>query len=38
LGLVSAPLVAADDEGAAILAAGSLSETRNPAVANFLIE
>ncbi len=38
LGLAPAPLVAADDEVAAILAEGSLSETRNPVVANFLLE
>ncbi|HXU32290.1 MAG TPA: HEAT repeat domain-containing protein [Thermoanaerobaculia bacterium] len=37
-GLVPAPLVAADDEVAAILADGALSETRNPVVANFLLE
>ena len=36
--LVPSPLVAADDEVAAILADGALSETRNPVVANFLLE
>ncbi len=38
LGLAPAPLVAADDEVAAILAEGALAETRNPVVANFLLE
>ena len=39
LSIVSpAPLAAAGDEVAEILAAGTLAQTRNPVVANFLLE